>query len=83
MISPQALALAQELVRMNTVSANSNLELIHFVRDYLAGFGIESVLTYDETGQKANLFIVADGRHFDPGGIAQFSNSEHVLSLHL
>ena len=25
-------------------------------------------------GQKADLFIVADGRHFDPGGIAQFSD---------
>jgi hypothetical protein len=25
--------LAQTLVRMNTVSANSNLELIHFIRD--------------------------------------------------
>jgi acetylornithine deacetylase len=30
MLSPRALELAQTLVRMNTVSANSNLELIHF-----------------------------------------------------
>ena len=35
-LSPRALELAQTLVRMNTVSANSNLELIHFVRDELA-----------------------------------------------
>ena len=44
MISPQALALAQELVRMNTVSANSNLELIHFVRDALRTLDRKSVV---------------------------------------
>jgi hypothetical protein len=33
--------------------------------------------------QKADLFVVADGRHFDPSGIAQFSDGEHSLSLHL
>lgn len=32
MLSAHALELAQTLVRMNTVSQNSNLELIHFVR---------------------------------------------------
>ncbi|MEM8700095.1 MAG: M20/M25/M40 family metallo-hydrolase, partial [Pseudomonadota bacterium] len=36
----------------------SNLELIDFVRDYLASHGIESHLTPDETGQKANLHAV-------------------------
>jgi acetylornithine deacetylase len=35
--SPRALELAQTLVRFNTVSANSNLALIHFIRDELAG----------------------------------------------
>ena len=39
-VSPRALELAQTLVRMNTVSANSNLELIHFVRDELARLGV-------------------------------------------
>ncbi|HET7837982.1 MAG TPA: acetylornithine deacetylase, partial [Variovorax sp.] len=36
-LSPRSLELAQTLVRMNTVSANSNLELIDFARDHLAG----------------------------------------------
>jgi hypothetical protein len=30
-LSPRALELAQTLVRINTVSANSNLHLIHFI----------------------------------------------------
>ena len=40
-LSPRALELAQTLVRMNTVSANSNLELIHFIRDELAQLGVQ------------------------------------------
>jgi Acetylornithine deacetylase/Succinyl-diaminopimelate desuccinylase and related deacylases len=32
-----------KLVSFPTVSRDSNLDLIHFVRDYLAGHGVESV----------------------------------------
>ncbi|MGZ8260010.1 MAG: acetylornithine deacetylase [Caldimonas sp.] len=41
---------------MNTVSRESNLELIHFVRDELARHGVTSRLTFDDDGRKANLF---------------------------
>jgi len=54
--SARALELAQALVRMNTVSRESNLELIHFIRDELARLGIASRLTYDAERRKANLF---------------------------
>lgn len=56
MLSPTALHLAQSLVRMNTVSQNSNLELIHFIRDELARLGVKSRLTYNADKSKANLF---------------------------
>ena len=56
MLSPHALELAQTLVRMNTVSQNSNLELIHFVRDTLAKLGVKSRLTFNADKTKANLF---------------------------
>ncbi|HSW19337.1 MAG TPA: acetylornithine deacetylase, partial [Ramlibacter sp.] len=46
-LDPRSLQLAQTLVRMNTVSAHSNLELIHFVRDELQGLGVPSRLTYN------------------------------------
>lgn len=56
MLSPNALHLAQSLVRMNTVSRNSNLELIHFIRDELARLGVSGRLSYNADKSKANLF---------------------------
>jgi acetylornithine deacetylase len=44
------------LVRFPTVSRDSNLPLIEFVRDFLAQSGIESRLYPDADGRKANLF---------------------------
>ena len=48
----------EKLVSFPTVSNVSNLELIDFVEDYLAGHGVESHRVYDATGQKANLYAV-------------------------
>ncbi len=44
------------LVGFDTVSRNSNLALIEFVRDYLDGHGVPSRLTFDDAQGKANLF---------------------------
>jgi acetylornithine deacetylase len=55
-VSPKALSLVQDLVRINTVSRNSNLELIHLVRDVLQKIGVKSRLTYNSDKTKANLF---------------------------
>ncbi|WP_380058410.1 acetylornithine deacetylase [Falsihalocynthiibacter sp. SS001] len=49
-------AILEKLVSFNTVSANSNLELIAWVESYLAGHGVTSTRVYDETGTKASLF---------------------------
>ena len=56
MISLPTLGLIQDLVRINTVSRNSNLELIHLVRDRLLKIGVKSRLTYNADKTKANLF---------------------------
>ena len=48
--------LLERLIAFDTTSRNSNLELIAWVKDYLSGFGIESLLVHDETGSKANLY---------------------------
>lgn len=48
--------LIKKLVAFDTTSRHSNLALIHFVRDYLKGLGIDSKLVFDESGKKANLF---------------------------
>lgn len=54
-----------KLVSFNTESQRSNLDLIHFCRDYLAGHGVESTLVPSPDGQKANLYATigpsADG----------------------
>ena len=46
----------KRLVAFDTTSRNSNLELIHYIRDYLDGFGVRSTLVPNEEGTKANLF---------------------------
>jgi acetylornithine deacetylase len=46
----------RRLVGFDTVSRNSNLAAIEFIRDYLDGYGIASRLSYDDAHGKANLF---------------------------
>ena len=75
-LSARSLETAQTLVRMNTVSANSNLELIHFVRDRLAALGVRSRLTYNADKTKANLFAtLGEGR---PSGIIVSGHTDTV-----
>jgi len=74
--SAHALDLARTLVRMNTVSRESNLELIHFVRDELARHGIASTLTWDDERRKANLFAtVGEGK---PAGVVISGHTDTV-----
>ena len=49
-------AMIERLIGFNTVSRDSNLGLIEWVRDYLHGLGALTRLTHDATGKKANLF---------------------------
>ena len=66
-LSPQSLLLAQTLVRMNTVSANSNLQLIDFAQSHLAALGVKSRITYNAERTKANLFAtLGEGK---PAGV--------------
>ena len=44
------------LIGFATVSRDSNLELIAFIRDYLARHGVGSELFLNDEGTKANLF---------------------------
>lgn len=45
-----------KLVSFPSVSRNSNLDIIHFVKDYLDEHGIKSTLVPFEGGRKANLY---------------------------
>jgi len=55
-IRPETRAMIDRLIAFDTTSRNSNLELIHYVRDYLSGLGITAQLVHDADGRKANLY---------------------------
>lgn len=55
-VKPQSLDMITKLVGFDTVSRNSNLPLIHHVRDFLAEHGVKSHLISNTQGDKANLF---------------------------
>ena len=54
--STHALEMARALVRINTVSRESNLPLIELIREELTRHGVASRLTFDDDRKKANLF---------------------------
>jgi acetylornithine deacetylase len=49
-------AMIERLIAFHTVSRDSNLGLIEWVRDYLQGLGATTRLTHDASAKKANLF---------------------------
>jgi acetylornithine deacetylase len=57
----------ERLVAFDTTSRNSNLALIDFVADYLAGHGIDSRRTFNAAGDKANLYATIGPA--DRGGV--------------
>ncbi len=74
--SSNGLEWARRLVRMNTVSAHSNLELIHTIRDELQRLGVASRLTYSEDRTKANLFAtLGEGK---PAGVILSGHTDTV-----
>ncbi|WP_211461451.1 acetylornithine deacetylase [Collimonas silvisoli] len=64
--SAEVMAMIERLIAFQTVSRDSNLGLIEWTRDYLAGLGVTSRLTYDASGKKANLFATL-GEGSKPG----------------
>ena len=74
--SADGLAWAQRLVRLNTVSRESNLTLIECIADHLRGLGVPLRLTYDATRRKANLYAtVGIGK---PGGVLLSGHTDTV-----
>jgi acetylornithine deacetylase len=74
------LELIRTLVAFDTTSRESNLALIDWVRDYLAGHGIDSQLTFDDDRRKANLFatLPAQDGNATRGGIVLSGHTDVV-----
>jgi acetylornithine deacetylase len=66
----------RRLVAFDTTSAKSNLRLIEFVRDYLDGHGVAAELSFDESGEKANLFATIGPA--DRGGVILSGHTDVV-----
>ena len=75
-LTPEALAWAQRLVRLDTRSERSNLQLIECIADHLRALHVPLRLTFDEQRQKANLFAtIGEGK---PGGLVLSGHTDTV-----
>ncbi|MFZ5961092.1 acetylornithine deacetylase [Pseudomonas knackmussii] len=73
---PSSREILAKLIAFDTVSRNSNLALIEYIRDYLADLGVESELFHDAEGRKANLFATLGPR--DRGGVCLSGHTDVV-----
>ncbi len=76
MSTPTPREMIETLIGFDTTSRESNLELIHYVRDYLGEHGIDSALIHDDSGRKANLFATL-GPEID-GGVVLSGHTDVV-----
>lgn len=76
--TPEMLEILSQLIAFPTVSRDSNLGLIEWVRDYLRSRGVGSRLSYDATGSKANLFATIGP---DTGGGIVLSGHTDVVPV--
>lgn len=73
---PPSVEMLRKLIAFPTVSRDSNLELIHFVRDFLKPYDADIRLTHDDEKRKANLFATLGPRA--QGGIALSGHTDVV-----
>lgn len=67
------------LVAFPSISSESNLPLIDFVRDYLASWGVASTLVFNDEGTKANLFATVGPMAV--GGVVLSGHTDVVPAL--
>ncbi len=76
----RSLDLIRTLVGYDTTSRDSNLALIEWVRNYLAGHGFTTAMTFDDDRRKANLFATLAARdgNVTEGGIVLSGHTDVV-----
>jgi acetylornithine deacetylase len=73
LVLTDATEILAKLVGFDTTSAKSNLPLIDFVREYLAGHGVDARLVPSEDGNKSSLFATI-GREGNGIGLSGHSD---------
>ena len=66
----------ERLIAFNTVSRDSNLELIEFVEEYLHSHGIASTRVPNDTGDKSNLYATVGPQ--EAGGVVLSGHTDVV-----
>ena len=72
----QTREILERLVGFDTVSSRPNMDLMVWVRDLLAGAGIDAVLIPDAAGAKANLYATVGPK--DRGGVMVSGHTDVV-----
>ncbi|MEO1611837.1 MAG: M20/M25/M40 family metallo-hydrolase, partial [Pseudomonadota bacterium] len=72
----RSIEILDRLIAFPTVSRDSNLELVDYVQTLLSEAGVESALTYDATGKKANLYATIGPR--DRAGVMLSGHTDVV-----
>ncbi|GMV74419.1 MAG: acetylornithine deacetylase [Rubrivivax sp.] len=75
-VSDASLQWAQRLVRISSISEQSNRPLIETIADHLRTLGVPLRLTHDEAGAKANLFATLGAGK--PGGVILSGHTDTV-----
>ena len=75
---PDSVEMIRRLVGFPTVSRESNLDLIDFVREYVRPFDADVRLTFDDDKRKANLFATLGPRRGSAGGIVLSGHTDVV-----
>lgn len=73
---PTSREILAQLIAFDTVSRNSNLALIEYIRSYLTEQGVDCELFFDDAGRKANLYATLGPR--DRGGVCLSGHTDVV-----
>ncbi len=60
------ISILERLVSFDSISGRPTHGIVGYIQDYLSGLGIESTLSYDEAGERANVFATI-GPQIDGG----------------
>ena len=78
-IFPETLKILSELIKFQTVSGTSNLQLIEYCEKRLGKLGATSFKTFDETKKRVNLFSTIAGKQkLNGGGIILSGHTDVV-----
>jgi acetylornithine deacetylase len=78
-VFPETLKILSELIKFQTVSGTSNIELIEYCEKKLSLIGATSFKTFDDTKLRANLFSTINGKQkLNSGGIILSGHTDVV-----